>query len=173
MFVRFGSRWRWVIRGLTGRNLLGLKDVSQNIPFAYGWLVTKDYLLRIVLECGSMILRIWYVFFVKLFRIRILIFSLNVLSLEVWRGVKHQVEFYGFYEKWDDILECFSQKRGPKKLEHCLALAASVYFIWRERNRRIFQGKCRPTSQVIRDICDATLKRMAWKTLLMGNYSYV
>ena len=86
-------------------------------------------------------------------------------SLEVWRAVKHQVQLYGYHERWQDIMDSLKNQGGPKKTKHCLALAASVYHIWRERNRRIFQKCNRPSVQVTRDICDVILKRMAWKTL--------
>ncbi|KAJ9535485.1 hypothetical protein OSB04_un001384 [Centaurea solstitialis] len=86
-------------------------------------------------------------------------------SNQVWRRVKHQVEFYGFPETWEEIRAGISQHRRVRKMEHNLALAASVYHIWRERNMRIFQNKSRPTEKVVDAICDAILRRMAWKTL--------
>ena len=47
-------------------------------------------------------------------------------SLEVWRAVKHQLQLYGYHERWPDIMDSLKNQRGPKKTEHCLALAASI-----------------------------------------------
>lgn len=86
-------------------------------------------------------------------------------SCTVWRKVKHQVAFYGFPEEWYEIHDRLSQKRGPKKMEHKLALAATVYHIWRERNMRIFRDVTKPLLKVVEDICSVILNRMAWKTI--------
>ncbi|KAJ9536686.1 LOW QUALITY PROTEIN: hypothetical protein OSB04_un000159 [Centaurea solstitialis] len=89
-------------------------------------------------------------------------------TIEVWRKVKHQVELYGFPKKWVEICAKLSQPRGFRRTEHLLALAATVYHVWRERNNRIFQGRSKPSNQVVNDICDNIIKRMAWRTITHG-----
>ncbi|KAJ9561579.1 hypothetical protein OSB04_006739 [Centaurea solstitialis] len=61
--------------------------------------------------------------------------------LKVWSSVKHQVELYGFLKNWNNIVTVLSS--SPKRTGHRLALAASV----------------------VHEVCDAVIKRMAWKML--------
>ncbi|KAJ9535817.1 hypothetical protein OSB04_un001028 [Centaurea solstitialis] len=89
-------------------------------------------------------------------------------TIEVWRKVKHHVELYGFPERWVEICAKLSQPRGFRKMEHLLALAATVYHIWRERNNRIFKGLSKPSNQVVNVICDSIIKRMAWSAIDHG-----
>ncbi|KAJ9536620.1 hypothetical protein OSB04_un000169 [Centaurea solstitialis] len=95
-----------------------------------------------------------------------------MFTIEVWRKVKHHVELYGFPERWVEICAKLSQPRGFRKLEHLLALAATVYHVWRERNNRIFKGVSKPSNQVVIDICDSIIKRMAWSAIDHGASTY-
>ncbi|KAI8555608.1 hypothetical protein RHMOL_Rhmol05G0185800 [Rhododendron molle] len=47
-----------------------------------------------------------------------------------------------------------------------MSLAASVYFLWGERNSRIFQGRSRGIPEVVRTIFDAIRARLSsWTTV--------
>ncbi|KAJ9535325.1 hypothetical protein OSB04_un001567 [Centaurea solstitialis] len=83
---------------------------------------------------------------------------------EVWRRIKREVGLHGFPEIWSDIVQFLNDNRGPKKLIHKLALSGTVYFIWRERNRRVFNEVKLSPIQVFKQIRELVLSRMAsWK----------
>ena len=83
---------------------------------------------------------------------------------EVWRGVRMEMDWNGVLNTWDAILEALNDRvLAPKGLKRKLILAASVYMIWRERNRRLFTDHKRPTRQLIKDICSVIHLRLAWK----------
>ena len=84
-------------------------------------------------------------------------------SRTVWRQVKKEVELYGFHEDWDTILHALRSDRGPRLLAQKLALEATVYTLWNERNRRLFQDTKRTMIQIAKDVRDVILLRLAWK----------
>ncbi|KAJ9536602.1 hypothetical protein OSB04_un000203 [Centaurea solstitialis] len=92
------------------------------------------------------------------------LFFLCTFSLEVWRTIKHDTCLYGFDERWENIRAALIQGRGPWKKEQRLALQASVYCIWRERNRRLFANRSNDAIFVIKEIREVVLQRMAWMT---------
>ncbi|KAJ9555971.1 hypothetical protein OSB04_010585 [Centaurea solstitialis] len=92
-------------------------------------------------------------------------------SLQVWRTIKRDTRLYGFPERWQEICESFVQGRGPKKREQRLALQATIYCIWRERNRRLFGNKSNSADSVIKEIREVVLLRMAWVTFADGGGS--
>ena len=84
-------------------------------------------------------------------------------SVTIWRQIKKEVDLYGFYEDWDAIVDALDPGRGPKLLIQKLALEATVYFIWRERNRRLFQDVKKTEVHIVQGIRDVVMLRMAWK----------
>ncbi|KAJ9544285.1 hypothetical protein OSB04_023992 [Centaurea solstitialis] len=92
------------------------------------------------------------------------LFFLCDFSLEVWRTLKRDSNLFGFSEKWDDIRHDLTVGRGPRRLEQKLTLQASVYCIWRERNRRLFGHTPKLVIHVVKEIRDVVLMRMAWKS---------
>ena len=70
---------------------------------------------------------------------------------EVWSGICFQLDWTGFPSTWDEIVLALSDNsRAPKGLLQKLTLAASVYMIWKERNRRLFTNEKRPYTQLIK-----------------------
>ncbi|KAJ9552609.1 hypothetical protein OSB04_016654 [Centaurea solstitialis] len=58
------------------------------------------------------------------------------VARQVWLQILDKVAWVDFPCSWDAIVDAISnQSSAPKRLEHQLALAASVYHIWCERNR--------------------------------------
>ena len=51
----------------------------------------------------------------------------------------------------------------PRQLVHKLALAASVYFVWQERNSRIFSNEKRSSIVLIKEILDLNRLRADWE----------
>ncbi|KAJ9539129.1 hypothetical protein OSB04_031862 [Centaurea solstitialis] len=92
------------------------------------------------------------------------LFFLCCFSLEIWRTIKRDTRLWGFAECWKDICTDLIQGRGPRRKEQRLALQATVYCIWRERNRRLFGNRRSTVAAVIKEIRDVVLQRMAWVT---------
>ncbi|KAJ9536655.1 hypothetical protein OSB04_un000128 [Centaurea solstitialis] len=92
------------------------------------------------------------------------LFFLCGFSLEVWRTIKRDTCLFGFAERWDDIRNDLLHGRGPRRKEQRLALQATVYCIWRERNRRLFGNRSNTVNTVIKEIREVVLQRMAWMT---------
>ncbi|KAJ9557074.1 hypothetical protein OSB04_011688 [Centaurea solstitialis] len=92
-------------------------------------------------------------------------------AIDVWRKVKNEVGLHGFHESWSLILQDLVNGQGPGRLIQKLALAASVYFIWMERNNRLFKGIKRPSVQVFKEIRKVILDRMAWRHTLLRRLS--
>ncbi|KAJ9536537.1 hypothetical protein OSB04_un000289 [Centaurea solstitialis] len=85
-------------------------------------------------------------------------------SREVWRRLKRLVGLHGFPEVWSVIMEYLNDNRGPRRMSHRLALSGAVYFIWRERNRRLFQSLKQPPIVVFKQVRDLiTAKEAVWK----------
>lgn len=90
-------------------------------------------------------------------------------AVDVWRMVKREFKLFGFPEKWEDIMLYLRTGRGPSRLSQKLAMAATMYFIWAERNRRLFDNSRLVPLQVFKRVRDMVLLRMALKVGGGGN----
>jgi hypothetical protein len=89
------------------------------------------------------------------------------VAKQIWDGVLEAVEWTGFLSSWDAILDAFSNgSLVPKRMLHKLALSASVYEVWRERNRRLFTGERRTSIAIAKYIISTIMLRHAWKSRL-------
>ncbi|KAJ9536550.1 hypothetical protein OSB04_un000302 [Centaurea solstitialis] len=85
-------------------------------------------------------------------------------SRQVWTHVMDAVNWHDFPCSWNAIVEALSDiETAPRGFSHQLALAASVYVIWCERNLRLFTEKRNPVPQVVHQILSTVLDRVAWK----------
>ncbi|KAJ9536718.1 hypothetical protein OSB04_un000103 [Centaurea solstitialis] len=85
-------------------------------------------------------------------------------SRQIWLQVMDKVQWVDFPCSWSGIVGALSNPdTAPKHLEHKLALAASVYVVWCERNSRLFRGDSKPIPHLVRMILDSVLDRVAWK----------
>ncbi|KAJ9536666.1 hypothetical protein OSB04_un000139 [Centaurea solstitialis] len=85
-------------------------------------------------------------------------------SRQVWLQVMDKVHWIGFPCSWNAIVDAISDHQtSPKGLQHRLALAATVYTIWCERNHRMFAEISKPIPHLVQTIMTAVLDRMAWK----------
>ncbi|XP_024964671.1 uncharacterized protein LOC112504947 [Cynara cardunculus var. scolymus] len=81
---------------------------------------------------------------------------------KVWDNVLRIVDLTTMPYVWDQILETISDSNHrPKRLKQKLAVATSVYFIWQERNRRLFTGDRRNAMQIIQVIVQTLEIRVA------------
>ncbi|KAJ9536724.1 hypothetical protein OSB04_un000109 [Centaurea solstitialis] len=95
------------------------------------------------------------------------LFFLCPFSVDVWRRVKSEVGLHGFPERWSDILNLLEENRGPRKNLQKLALAGTVYFIWIERNRRLFKDLGVAPIQLFKQIREVIWTRVAWRKVVL------
>ncbi|KAJ0899638.1 hypothetical protein HanRHA438_Chr08g0370881 [Helianthus annuus] len=79
-------------------------------------------------------------------------------AAKIWNIVKRRIDMGNVNDNWNSIMVWIEQNAASKKLEHIvckLVVAASTYFIWQERNNRLFsnvQRKEEMVAQVVLDI---------------------
>ncbi|PWA18530.1 reverse transcriptase domain, Reverse transcriptase zinc-binding domain protein [Artemisia annua] len=62
-------------------------------------------------------------------------------STQVWKAIKEKVGVKSLPANWDDIIGRMIRMKHDRTIRSVLlriSLAACVYYIWRERNRRLF-----------------------------------
>ncbi|XP_021996203.1 uncharacterized protein LOC110893402 [Helianthus annuus] len=70
----------------------------------------------------------------------------------VWDGVKAKADMRAISNRWSDIFGHLTGVVNSKKAMHVisrLVVSASAYFIWNERNRRLFTRKRREHDQLV------------------------
>ena len=78
--------------------------------------------------------------------------------------VARELDWDGFPSSYDDIVDAISTVDSmPRQLVHKLVLAASVYFVWHERNSRIFSDEKRPPIVLIKEILVLIRLRADWE----------
>ncbi|GJX24645.1 reverse transcriptase zinc-binding domain-containing protein [Tanacetum coccineum] len=85
-------------------------------------------------------------------------------SKQVWNHFKRLAGMCSLNECFNQILVHiipFSKRRSPKSVIAKLVLAATTYYIWQERNWRMFKGKKRSVQQV----CDCIFMNVRLKLL--------
>ncbi|XP_024990669.1 uncharacterized protein LOC112524958 [Cynara cardunculus var. scolymus] len=86
-------------------------------------------------------------------------------SSSIWDAIKREVGLLNFPNNWEDILQRGStQNWRSRSTVQKLGLSATVYLIWRERNRKFFANFNLLEDKVITEIKMLILHRMAWKT---------
>ncbi|XP_021994849.1 uncharacterized protein LOC110891465 [Helianthus annuus] len=71
---------------------------------------------------------------------------------QVWYGVREKAGMQIIGKRWDGIMDYLIQHADSKRATHIigkLVVAASAYFIWQERNNRLFSSNKRNVAQVI------------------------
>ncbi|MFS7905400.1 putative reverse transcriptase zinc-binding domain-containing protein [Helianthus anomalus] len=95
-----------------------------------------------------------------------LFFSCKFAS-QVWMNIKSMVDMAYISDSWNSVLEWMEQYSNSKRLEQIvckLVLAAVVYFIWQERNNRLFSQLECSAIQVTKKIKDyVRLRLMGFK----------
>ncbi|KAJ9536527.1 hypothetical protein OSB04_un000279 [Centaurea solstitialis] len=87
-------------------------------------------------------------------------------SSSVWNQIRINVDWMSAPSKWDDMLDLLATiPMRAFQFKQKLALAATVYALWRERNRRVFTDEKRNENRLIKEIMEDVLMRMAWKKL--------
>ncbi|KAJ9541722.1 hypothetical protein OSB04_028228 [Centaurea solstitialis] len=81
---------------------------------------------------------------------------------EVWNWVKMRLNWMDAPDTWDMMLDYLSTP-VVSSLTKLLALSATVYMIWNERNRRLFKGEKLPSIQIMKNVLEVVQNRIAWK----------
>nr|XP_043626221.1 uncharacterized protein LOC122597720 [Erigeron canadensis] len=80
------------------------------------------------------------------------LFFYCVYPREVWNEMKLMANLDEVPNSWDSIVDCmssFTMSNAITNVVQRLVLAATVYFVWQERNFRLFQNKTRN----VKDLC--------------------
>ncbi|XP_059302028.1 uncharacterized protein LOC132053957 [Lycium ferocissimum] len=83
------------------------------------------------------------------------LFFACTISAQVWRNLLLWIDVNRAPMMWDDELlwaEQHAKGRSPKAEMYRMVLAAAVYFVWKERNFRIFQNKRQSTTSMIKQV---------------------
>ena len=81
----------------------------------------------------------------------------------VWQSMCKMAKFQYMDITWDGIVDKLSNVTnggGIWELIKKLCLDATVYYIWQERNSRIFNGQKRSAEDMVRIICDEIKAKM-------------
>ncbi|KAJ9561644.1 hypothetical protein OSB04_006804 [Centaurea solstitialis] len=83
-----------------------------------------------------------------------------IVANQIWMGVTEAIGWMDAPTMLVDVLEVVRSK----SLLHRLALSASVYEVWMERNKRLFTNEKRAVIQIIQQIVSMISLRHTWKT---------
>ncbi|KAJ9536667.1 LOW QUALITY PROTEIN: hypothetical protein OSB04_un000140 [Centaurea solstitialis] len=83
----------------------------------------------------------------------------------VWSQITNAIGWLDAPGTWNEIMGALIGPSPPKKFICKIALAASVYMIWKERNRRIFTSERRTEIVCAKDTIDIIMLRNAWKRM--------
>ncbi|PWA57009.1 reverse transcriptase domain, Reverse transcriptase zinc-binding domain protein [Artemisia annua] len=64
-------------------------------------------------------------------------------SMKIWKSLEDKEGQSSIPDKWEDIIRCLTNMRHKKTIRCVLIriiLAACVYFVWAERNKRLFSS---------------------------------
>ncbi|KAJ9536549.1 hypothetical protein OSB04_un000301 [Centaurea solstitialis] len=93
------------------------------------------------------------------------LFFMCSFANEVWKEVTLAIGWQNAPMAWDDMLLLMSdQATAPKRLIRKLAISATVYEVWIERNKRLFTEERRTSVQVTKLILSTIKLREEWKT---------
>ncbi|XP_024963978.1 uncharacterized protein LOC112504274 [Cynara cardunculus var. scolymus] len=81
----------------------------------------------------------------------------------VWNSVLFMVDLTGMPSRWEQIVQVISDSNSrPKLLKQKIVVAAAVYYIWQERNRRLFSATKRTAQDLIAVIRESIFIRADW-----------
>ncbi|XP_022003027.1 uncharacterized protein LOC110900447 [Helianthus annuus] len=73
-------------------------------------------------------------------------------SDQIWHKVRHKAGMESVQSKWEDIVNWLvvrSRSKSARNYVARLLVAATAYFIWQERNARLFKNELRPPEAII------------------------
>ncbi|GJS16025.1 RNA-directed DNA polymerase, eukaryota, reverse transcriptase zinc-binding domain protein [Tanacetum coccineum] len=100
--------------------------------------------------------------------------SLNHLFFEcnysnmVWKELMEKSDHYAMPNRWDDLLITMKNIRNNKSIKSVLrriVLVACVYFIWNERNKRLFTNDKKNNNELIAEVVNHIKLKLACLTV--------
>ncbi|KAL9997817.1 hypothetical protein Hdeb2414_s0597g00922081 [Helianthus debilis subsp. tardiflorus] len=76
-------------------------------------------------------------------------------STQVWFHIRAHAEMENVQPVWSDVFTEMIQRKASKRIEVIVArltVAAAAYYIWKERNTRLFQNNARPPDKLAQEI---------------------
>ncbi|GKG31532.1 hypothetical protein Tco_0426482, partial [Tanacetum coccineum] len=76
---------------------------------------------------------------------------------DIWTSVKRKARINTNAINWEEIIKDMSNYKSQKNVWNIirkLCLGATVYYVWRERNGRLFKNECRDSKVIERLIFD-------------------
>ncbi|GJY23445.1 hypothetical protein Tco_0397103 [Tanacetum coccineum] len=120
--------------------------------------------------------------------------ELNVINPHVWlamecNGIENSLTFQqdkyalvcslkfkssieNFPDKWEDVMAAMIQlkhNRSIKSILRRITVAACVYFIWNERNKRLFTNEKKDSNELITDLVNYIRLKLACLTIKRTN----
>ncbi|KAJ9557121.1 hypothetical protein OSB04_011735 [Centaurea solstitialis] len=86
-------------------------------------------------------------------------------AARVWFQITNAIGWLDAPSTWNEIMGALVGPSPPKKFICKIALAAAVYMIWKERNRRIFTSERRTDIVCAKDTIEIIMLRNAWKRM--------
>ncbi|KAJ9536675.1 LOW QUALITY PROTEIN: hypothetical protein OSB04_un000148 [Centaurea solstitialis] len=83
----------------------------------------------------------------------------------VWFQITNAIGWLDAPGTWNEIVGALIGPSPPKKFICKIAIAAAVYMIWKERNRRIFTSERRTEIMCAKDTIEIIMLRNAWKRM--------
>ncbi|XP_022007469.1 uncharacterized protein LOC110906673 [Helianthus annuus] len=86
-------------------------------------------------------------------------------SAKIWNNVRQKAGMYDVAPKWEEIVEWLLDRASSKSASNYVSrilVAATAYFIWQERNAKLFKNQVRPPDQ----LCQIIINIVRYK--LMG-----
>ena len=80
------------------------------------------------------------------------------ISKEVWKNLMEKLEEIGMPILWEDIIEYYSERPCNNSIGSVMrriSLATTVYYIWKERNARLFRGEKQTIEVVMKNIVES------------------
>jgi hypothetical protein len=84
-------------------------------------------------------------------------------SASVWKTISLKIGMEQVGSRWDDIIEWLKQRAKSSTITNVLGrllVAASAYFIWQERNNRMFNNQNRSSNVLLNVIMDTVRYRL-------------
>ncbi|GKA71324.1 reverse transcriptase domain, reverse transcriptase zinc-binding domain protein [Tanacetum coccineum] len=76
-------------------------------------------------------------------------------STKVWKALMEKSNHYVMPNRWDDLLIAMTSMRHNKSIKSIMrriVFAAYVYFIWNERNKRLFTNDKKNNNELIAEV---------------------
>ncbi|MFS7946371.1 putative reverse transcriptase zinc-binding domain-containing protein [Helianthus anomalus] len=82
---------------------------------------------------------------------------------EVWRSVRHLVHMENVTDTWDSIMQWMELNANSRTMDHIICnilVSASTYFVWQERNNRLFSHNQRSANVLAKIVIDTVRLRI-------------